>query len=320
MDSLHRAIWRGESLDAITGLVDQGADSEQREDHHLSSNTTVLHTAVYCDRADVLRLLLSRGAAGLLGERLGPGEEGRYAGMTPPMLASWLGHRVAYYAIAKVSPRSGCYDAWCESGIGFTSGIVFRTLNQLIDVSADRDRSGRTLLHWACHGSHACLADYLLRHGAPVAARDDFDETPLLTGSARHRDGRDRSEVVALLLAHGAEADLESAAALGEVEALRRLLTDDPGAARRPNRHGTTPLHWAARNGRAGAARLLLQAGADPNAADSLGCPPLFYAAYWGGHKELVDLLLSAGADEDFRNCWGKGLADYDCGELEKRV
>ena len=51
-----------------------------------------------------------------------------------------------------------------------------------------------------------------------------------------------------------------------------------------------TPLHRAARAGRSGPIDQLLQNGADPNAADSVGQTALFLAAYHG-HPEVVNQL-----------------------------
>jgi len=58
---------------------------------------------------------------------------------------------------------------------------------------------------------------------------------------------------------------------------------------------GTRPLHWAVRADELEIARLLLRAGADPNAETRLGVTALYLAAQ-NGDAEMVKALLDAGA------------------------
>jgi ankyrin repeat protein len=57
-----------------------------------------------------------------------------------------------------------------------------------------------------------------------------------------------------------------------------------------------TPLQEAARTGNVETVRLLLEAGARPNAGGRGAAPALSMAAIYG-HVEVVQLLLAAGAD-----------------------
>jgi ankyrin repeat protein len=59
---------------------------------------------------------------------------------------------------------------------------------------------------------------------------------------------------------------------------------------------GTRPLHWAVRADELEVARLLLKAGADPNAETRLGVTALYLAAQ-NGDAEMVKALLGAGAN-----------------------
>lgn len=54
--------------------------------------------------------------------------------------------------------------------------------------------------------------------------------------------------------------------------------------------------------GRTAAVRMLVGAGADPNATDSDGWTPLAFASR-GGHITVVKELLDAGAKVDPRDC-----------------
>ncbi|MER6913528.1 ankyrin repeat domain-containing protein [Streptomyces sp. NPDC000594] len=94
----------------------------------------------------------------------------------------------------------------------------------------------------------------------------------------------------------------------GDVPRARRLLRAgaDPGLA---DRDGATPLYTAAVNGEAGIVRLLLAAGAAPDAESSgpgSEGTPLCAAACWG-HTESVRALLAYGADPHRREDQGTG-------------
>jgi hypothetical protein len=60
---------------------------------------------------------------------------------------------------------------------------------------------------------------------------------------------------------------------------------------------GATPLYIASQNGRKDVVELLLRAGADKDKDTSDGCTPLYIASF-NGHKDIVELLRRAGADE----------------------
>src|SRR5678815_5511372 len=60
---------------------------------------------------------------------------------------------------------------------------------------------------------------------------------------------------------------------------------------------GETPLMAASRAGSVPAVRLLLDRGADPNAADAFQQETALMWASAEGHVDVVDVLLNAGAD-----------------------
>jgi uncharacterized protein len=108
---------------------------------------------------------------------------------------------------------------------------------------------------------------------------------------------RGRLEIVAALIAGGAEVDVFAAAATGRTGDLRIAL-QDPAAVNAYAYDGWTPLHLAAFFGHLDAARMLVEAGADVGAVsrNGLGNTPL-HAATAGKHGDLALLLLTAGAD-----------------------
>jgi len=99
--------------------------------------------------------------------------------------------------------------------------------------------------------------------------------------------------------------ELDKAATDRDLERVRAVLAAG-GNPNERNREGSTPLycvaHWAE------AIQLLIQAGADPNAAstaESQGLP-LCFAAAWG-LTEAVEALLEGGANPNLREDDGEG-------------
>jgi ankyrin repeat protein len=162
----------------------------------------------------------------------------------------------------------------------------------LLDGGADvkaAQADGTTALHWAAHHDETETARRLVAAGAKdVVSRAGV--TALTLACANGNEA-----MVRLLLDAGAdpEAGLEkplaAAARTGRPGPLKALL--ERGAKVDP-----TALPWAAAEGHAEAVRLLLQAGADRTRRMSGGFTPLLLAAR-NGRLDVVRLLLEAGAD-----------------------
>jgi ankyrin repeat protein len=85
----------------------------------------------------------------------------------------------------------------------------------------------------------------------------------------------------------------------GDLPAVEALLDADPRALGRGDAQGMTPLLWAAFQGDAEVARVLLARGADAGVKDPRGATALMLAAE-GGHLAVVRLLVPSG-DADAR-------------------
>jgi uncharacterized protein len=129
---------------------------------------------------------------------------------------------------------------------------------------------------------------------------------------AAHFGGHER--VVQLLLAYGVPLDVFLAAELGRLDLILAALDADPKIAQAFNGTGSTVLHCASYWGQVPAARLLLDEGADPNAASRdnflqirpLGCAVATPEVPNPSDREevvleLVSLLIAKGADVNGR-------------------
>lgn len=102
--------------------------------------------------------------------------------------------------------------------------------------------------------------------------------------------------------------DLHDAVKRGDLAAMKALLEADRSVANACSEtdvRGTYPLHVAAEFGQAGAARLLLDYGADITLLDSENdAIALCWAAFFG-RPEVVEVLLAVGSEPNQRNKHG---------------
>lgn len=75
-------------------------------------------------------------------------------------------------------------------------------------------------------------------------------------------------------------------------------------------RYGERPLHMAVALGHAEMVKILLDAGADPNAKGGTAEHSPLHAAVQNGNVEIVALLLNAGADPNARDKQGRTALD----------
>ena len=139
-----------------------------------------------------------------------------------------------------------------------------------VDVNEESSK-GLAPLHYAASAGHNDIVELLIERGANVNATDSGKgATPL-----DYAHWRDHEEVIETLNAHNAQREHEKGGkGIGQ----------------------SSLIHDAALDGDIDEVQRQLDAGVDPNLKNSKGATPLFYAVY-GGHLEIVELLITRGAD-----------------------
>ncbi|PAA81152.1 hypothetical protein BOX15_Mlig010370g2 [Macrostomum lignano] len=173
------------------------------------------------------------------------------------------------------------------------------------------DCLGRTPLHYAALFGSAACAELLLSSGALVNYVDSDGHTPLQIAMQRGH-----TDVIRKLIDTGAHlstvnpqtigSQLCSYAAVGDVKGIEGYLAAGVSADV-ADYDGRRPLHLAVRYRRLDAARLLLQAGADPRRADNFGRAPIdelasapeheHFAVEFGKLLRLPSVLANGGAE-----------------------
>ncbi len=248
---------------------------------------------------------LGQAGLGLLGAL--PPSAGCGAGRLSALLANALGDIAAYERLALAWLDAGAdpfFDAAGASPLHHAVGhgmesLVERLLERGVDP-ARVDRAGMTPLHLALrHNNERALrlCRQLLRHGGKPHAAAGSGETPLALAL-----DADRPALVEWLRWRGWHlpgrrligADLVAAARLGDLGAVRRLLTLglDTGAR---DRQGCTALIRAAGGGHRAVLAELLVHGAAIDACTPNGVTALS-AALIAGHMNIVETLLEHGA------------------------
>ena len=188
----------------------------------------------------------------------------------------------------------------------------------LLDASPELlhkgDERSNQPIHWAVMTRQVEVVDELLARGANIDAPrcDGARPIQLTNGDYTFRGWRDvpsgwpttPAQVLAHLRARGAHCDLGTACRVGDLERVRELLDLDPSLANRVSEYVTyylgsgAPLRNAAANGHREIVELLLSRGADPNLPEE-GIAPrghALYSAVANRHFEIARILLEHGA------------------------
>jgi ankyrin repeat protein len=174
--------------------------------------------------------------------------------------ASWATLK-SFILQRQLSPAEALKVAVCDSDAPAVAEVLRRNpeLKAIIDEPLPGYGFGQHALFAAVQRSDRATIDILLQSGANIKKRTEW-----WAGGFGVLDDCDPS-LADFLIECGAEVDAHSAARLGRVEELQKLIAVDPAVVHGRGGDGQTPLHFASS---VAVAELLLTAGADMNALD----------------------------------------------------
>jgi len=235
----------GKDTTSIRALLEQRIDVNAPQ----VDGMTALHWAAYQDDLETVELLVRAGANVKAANRYG---------VTPLSLASTNGNEAIVGLLLKAGADPNTTLPGGETALMTAARTgKLEAIRALLaagaGVNAKESRRGQTALMWAAAEGHVAAVEALIQAGADIRARLDSGFTPLLFAVREGRIGAVRA-----LLKAGAD--------VNETLQTRRIPERRVGYTRGP-RGGASALALAVTNAHYELAAMLLDAGADPNAA-----------------------------------------------------
>ena len=212
--------------------------------------------------------------------------------------------RISVLALASLVSTVSLFAAGADALLADAAEKMDRSkvralLKQHVDVNTPQV-DGMSALHWAAYQDDLEIAELLVRAGANVKAANRYGVTPLSLACTNGDPA-----LIELLLTAGAdpnaalpggETALMTAARVGSLASVKALLARGATVDAKDERRGQTALMWAAAEGHAKVAEMLIEVGADVRTRLASGFTPLLFAVR-EGRTDVVRVLLKAGAD-----------------------
>lgn len=286
--ALHKAAC-GNRHSCVRLLLERGADLHVRD---FPDNASALHLAAAVADLDMVRLLVEAGAdVNGKGDDYGVGVIG------------WATcFRRVRTDVADYLLRNGAQlDIWSAIALGRADDVrrlVVRDPSLLI-ARMTRNLHRRTALHHAAAKNQPTMVQLLLDLGADPNATDATGATPLTTAAQENAD----PGIIAMLQQAGAPLDFIAAMNLARYDLAEAMLLDDPSRIGTDGRD-TIALHLAVSRKNVAAVQWLIAHGVDVNAQRLMwDCNhTALHMTTENGAIDIARILLNAGADPDIRD------------------
>ncbi len=336
---LHLAVTANHDLDAVTVLLDAGADVDARD----GAGYTALFSALLRERGgpEFAQALLARGAnpnradqQGLAPLHFAVARGAREPALVAVLLKAGANPNLAdaqgatpLHVASDARTVRALLAAGADPGLrdrqGRTAFLTRKDSEALVALVLEAhanpnavDREGRTALHLAVWGGAApdhpapAAVEALLALGVDGQARDHQGRTALDLARANPQ-ASDAVTLIEQAVGTRLRDDELRVVLHGSPAQLLAMVRERPGVLSAGDAFGFRALHLAARFNDAQAVAALLGAGARVEVAGENGQTPLLFALNpaWRPNAQadaIVALLLAAGADAGARDAWGR--------------
>lgn len=265
------------------------------QDH---DGATALHVCAERGHRATARALIAAGASlDVLSRPEEPQQARLLWGTSPLMLAASRGDLAMVKLLLEAGADPRVQRKGSDSALHFAArnkaATAAKVLRALVAAGAHLDapgERGQTALHAACEASATAAVKTLLELGAKSDVRDAKKKLPMDLATSRAIWSAFEAAGV------GARVDLHEAAAKGDAARVASALERGQAIDARKSAEKKTALHLAAEHGHAAVVRVLLDAGADLEAADRGGMTPLLWAIE-RRRRPVVSLLRERGAN-----------------------
>jgi ankyrin repeat protein len=286
--ALHMAAWRNRA-ECVRLLLDRGADVRIRD---YGDNAYALHFAAEATDLDVVTLLVEAGS-----DVVGEGDDHQLGVLGWATCFGRVREDVAAYLLAQ-GARLNLWSAIALDREGDVRDFIARDPS-LLGARMSRNEHYRSPLHHAAAKNRPRMVRLLLDLGAEANASDAAGATALTTAAQEHAD----PAIVTMLLAARVKLDFMSALYLERYDAAEAMLKDDPSRLG-PDGRDTMALHLSVSKKNAAAVRWLIAHGVDVNAKRNLwDCnSTALHMTAESGAIEIARMLLDAGADPNIHD------------------
>jgi ankyrin repeat protein len=286
--ALHLAALRNQH-DAIRLLIARGADLECRD---FPDNAAPLHFAAVLGDLETIRLLVEAGA-----DVEGKGDDYEVGVLGWATCFREVREDVADY----LRSHGATINLWAAIALDRVDDVRAMIARDpaLLTARMTRNQHRRTPLHHAAAKNRLRMVQLLLEIGGDPNATDATGATALTTASQEDAD----PAIVSAVLAAGARLDFLSAVNLGRYDEAEAILRDDPSRIG-PGGRDTIALHLAVNKRNLATIRWLLAHDVDVNAKRVMwDCNhTVLHMTIESDAIDIARLLLDAGADPNIRD------------------